>query len=216
MLSQGKCNCLKNYSEGGEMTRDELVEKIKPKRTFSFFGSLDLDLYTRARDTWLSMGAQSDEPLTVLFDSMGGDTFYSMKLGEVIKLLPCETIGIVLEASSAACTLLNYLTTRLITPAGRIFVHGAQPTERYMAGIKNDEHWWKRMRLLKKQLDEDDAQIRRLLSERSGLTEERVKQLVKRGNNLNYSIGAEEARELKLVDAIIPPDYKLFVPPKAG
>ncbi len=196
------------------MEKKELVElsqKISDKRTIPFFGSLDSPLYTLVRDKLLSMAADSIEPITILFDSNGGDTFFSFQLGDLIRLLSsCEVIGVVLEANSAACTVLQYCTTRLIVPSGRLFVHSNQPTEKGVAGIRYNEHWQERIKCMGEMIEEGNARLRQLFSERSGLPGGRIRKLMERGDNLLHQINAIEALELNLVDAIVPPDYRLY------
>jgi ATP-dependent protease ClpP protease subunit len=196
------------------MDRKELAAKISAKRTIPFFGTLDKDLYLLVRNALLNLAAASNKPITILFDSAGGGTFYSFQLGDLIRLIPCDVIGVVLEANSAACTLLQYCTKRLIVPSGRILIHNGQPTDAGFNGCKytSDENWELQMRNWANELKAGNANIRKLFCERSGLPESRWEELMKRGDELRYSLTANEALELKLVDEIIPPDFKLYIP----
>jgi ATP-dependent protease ClpP protease subunit len=196
------------------MDRKELAAKISAKRTIPFFGTLDKDLYLLVRNALLNLAAASNKPITILFDSAGGGTFYSFQLGDLIRLIPCDVIGVVLEANSAACTLLQYCTKRLIVPSGRILIHNGQPTDAGFNGCKytSDENWELQMRNWANELKSQNTHIRNLFCERSGLPQSRWEELMKRGDELRYSLTANEALELKLVDAIIPPDFKLYIP----
>ncbi len=115
------------------MDRKDLAIKMSAKRTIPFFGALDKDLDWLIESALLNLAATSSKPITLLFDSNGGGTFLSFQLGDIIRLLPCEVIGVVLQANSAACTVLQYCSKRLIVPSGIIFIHSSQPTD---AGLK--------------------------------------------------------------------------------
>jgi ATP-dependent protease ClpP protease subunit len=69
------------------------------------------------------------------------------------------------------------------------------------------------MELIDANLTHYDRKLQKLFSERTGASQERILELMKRGDNLSWPIFAEEALELKFVDSILPADYKLFFPP---
>lgn len=191
------------------MERKELFNKILPKRTIPIFGDINAELYFNARDELLRMGAESGEPITLLFDSGGGNLLFAMNLGDLIQTLQAEVIGVVLEAKSSAAILVQYCTKRLIIPSGRLLVHSSR--------FHMENCSYKFIEELVRNAAKDSLDYQRrmvaVLCSRSGLSEERVTELMKKGDDLIYLIYAAEAVELNLVDGILPADFKLFTQP---
>lgn len=195
------------------MERKDLINCILPKRMIPFMGKLDGDLYVAVRDALLKMSAESEEPITIFFDSKGGSTYMSLQLGDLIQMTKAPVIGLAMEANSAALTVLQYCHRRLIVPSGSVLMHSSQPTSDGITNYKHDEHWWERMKLLDEVTNKQNKQLKEMFVKKTGITPEKVALLLERGDNLDYPILAEEALTLNLIDAILPADYKLFVPP---
>lgn len=199
------------------MDRKEIIEKITPHRTMPLFGTIDGDLYCYARDHLTKMVCQSQsEPLTILIDSTGGDSFYGYQIGDIIGMLPVEVIGVAMEAKSAAFVILQRCAQRLIVPSGRLLIHSTQPTLGPVGTIMRlDERWQDKIEQIIKLTEKYRQQQIDLICSRSNLPPEKVIEITKQGDDpyFPYHIYAEEALKLNLVDGIVPADYKLFVPP---
>ncbi len=195
------------------MDRKELWAGVSPKRTIPVVGKIDNELYVVIRDLLWKMAAESPAPITLIFDSGGGEGFSAFQLGDVIKMIPNETIAIILDARSAAGILTQFCTKRLITASGRIFIHSGQPTPEAVTWCKMDQYWEESLAYLAQTVRRTREQALELFCSRTGLSLEKIQEITKRGDDHPYShIYAAEALELKLVDGILPSDYKIFIP----
>lgn len=191
------------------MERKALWESIAAKRTIPVVGKIDDELYVSIRDLLAKMSAESPAPIVLMFDSAGGGAFNAFQLGDLINILPNETIGIVFDARSSAGVLSQFCTKRLIVPSGRFLIHSPRS---YIDNCIDDEFAEERMRDALLMNTRYRKRTIDLFCSRTKMSEERVRELMKKGDNLPYYIYAEEALELKLVDAMVPADFKLFVP----
>jgi ATP-dependent protease ClpP protease subunit len=191
----------------------ELVKKISTTRTVPFFGKLDGDLYSLVRNSLLHLSKDSTKPITILFDSWGGITQFSLMLGDVVSRLPCEVTGVAIDARSAACTVLQCCHHRLIMPNGVLLVHSSKPNDQSFSGAKYEhrEDWG---RMFWGIIETQNVEIRKLFVQRTKLSEGRVNEIFMRGDQIDYPILAREAVELNLVDDVVSQDYKLFSFPK--
>ena len=195
------------------MDRKETFGAIVAKRTIPFFGKLDGELYVAVRDALMKMEAESTRPITIIFDSTGGNTSFSLWLGDLVSILNSEVTGIVFDASSAALILLQYCKHRMIVDSGSVFLHSSRLLPEAVATCRRDVSWKDRMEVWGKTEDRQNAQLRTLFCRKTGLAEEEVRRLMDRGDVLDYQICADEAIDLKLVDALLPDNYRLFMPP---
>ncbi len=201
------------------MDRKELIERLAPKRVMPFFGNVNLDLYCHTRDHLLKMVSESSLPITLLIDSTGGDVFIALQIVDLLRLLPVETIGVVIEAKSSAVFVLQGCTKRLIVPSGRIMIHSIQPVENPVwKMLTYDGDWEERINRLTKELKQYRRKAEELICSRTRLTAEQLADYTRRGDDPSfpYQIQPEEGLRLGLVDEILPASYKICVPPQSG
>ncbi|HZZ99774.1 MAG TPA: ATP-dependent Clp protease proteolytic subunit [Candidatus Paceibacterota bacterium] len=187
-----------------------MLDKIALKRTILVFGEIVPQTYCDIRDQLMKLASESSDPITILLDSNGGNYLCAIQLGDIIRHLPLVTIGIAIDAVSSALVILQYCTKRLIMPSGRVLIHSVRIEAK---NLSDDEHFEKRVEGFKKLHHSHTRRMIDLFHDRTGLSEERIRELIKRGDDLLYHIPSAEALELNMVDGIVPEDYKLLIPP---
>ena len=194
------------------MDRKILHEQLtKTSRTVPLVGRLDGELYATGRDAFLNLASQSEEPIKILFDSVGGDSFLSLQLGDLMRILPCKFIGVVLEASSAACTILQFCNQRLAVQSGRFLIHKntCTPDDKILR-FRDDELFGQKMEKVLQNLRSLDSRLVELFIYRTGFSEDEVKKWFSASDDFLSSFGVQEALRRKLIDDIVADDFRLF------
>ncbi len=192
------------------MNRKELAASLAKKRLIPFFLKVDAELFEIVQINLLNLAAESNDPITIYFHSEGGDGWLGHLLGQLIDHLPCNVIGIAEKAHSAACAVLQHCTERLILPAGMVLVHSVQPSPEFPFRIERGQYFHEQIEHCDHLMSWTQRLMRDHLIARTGLPEARIDEIIARGDNVGYLIVAEEAKELNLVDGILPADYKFF------
>lgn len=203
------------------MERSKLEALIRKTRTIPFYGDFNNELYGVMKNAITELSNISKKSIQIVFESPGGNTEQSLWLGELMRMSECKIFGIVLNASSAACTILQFCDQRLIVPSGRIFIHNSQPTKAALDMIEytTRKKWDRQSSIWGDLIEGQNAKIRQIFFEATGIKKKKWKKIMLKGTEYkNVYFDAKKALKMKLVDAIIPNDtlpngYKLFIPP---
>ncbi len=87
---------------------EPLSERFLKTRTVLLVGEVEKDLSEKVVRQLLLLDSMSDEPITLLIDSPGGDVYAGFSIFDVIRFInaPVRIVGIGLVASAAALILL--------------------------------------------------------------------------------------------------------------
>lgn len=164
------------------------------RRTVLLTGAIE---GTAARDVaaqLLALDAASDEPITVIIDSPGGELSGLFTIHDTMQSLtaPVHTRCVGVAASAAAVLLATGTGTRSATVNARVMLHqphGGIPNAR----AKDLEIAAKEFSFLKRRLEE-------ILAARTGQSLERIREDTDR----DYWMSAQEARAYGVIDEVVP------------
>jgi len=189
------------YEEGTEAEEkkaapkpDEMLqERFLKTRTILLTGEVDKDLSEKVIKNLLLLESISDEPITVLIDSPGGDVYAGFSIFDMIRFIkaPVRIVGMGLVASAAALILLAVPKERRFgLPNSSYLIH--QP----LSGIQGVAT---EIEIHARELEKTRERLNRIIAEATGQTVERVS----RDTDRDYWMNASEAAEYGLIEKII-------------
>lgn len=192
----------RNVFEEGTDTEDKkaapkpdemLQERFLKTRTILLTGEVDKDLSEKVIKNLLLLESISDEPITVLIDSPGGDVYAGFSIFDMIRFIkaPVRIVGMGLVASAAALILLAVPKERRFgLPNSSYLIH--QP----LSGIQGVAT---EIEIHARELEKTRERLNRIIAEATGQTIERVS----RDTDRDYWMNASEAAEYGLIEKII-------------
>jgi len=173
---------------------DEMLqERFLKTRTILLTGEVDKDLSEKVIKNLLLLESISDEPITVLIDSPGGDVYAGFSIFDMIRFIkaPVRIVGMGLVASAAALILLAVPKERRFgLPNSSYLIH--QP----LSGIQGVAT---EIEIHARELEKTRERLNRIIAEATGQTVERVS----RDTDRDYWMNASEAAEYGLIEKII-------------
>lgn len=180
---------------------DEMLqERFLKTRTILLTGEVDKDLSEKVIKNLLLLESISDEPITVLIDSPGGDVYAGFSIFDMIRFIkaPVRIVGMGLVASAAALILLAVPKERRFgLPNSSYLIH--QP----LSGIQGVAT---EIEIHARELEKTRERLNRIIAEATGQTIERVASDTDR----DYWMNASEATEYGLIEKIIDKRADLF------
>ena len=173
--------------------QDALSQKLLKTRTIILSGEINKELAERVIRQLLLLEADGDDPIKVFIDSPGGDADAGYAIYDMIRFVKPDvyTIGMGLVASAGAIILLAAPKDRRIAlPNSHYLIH--QPLSG-MRGVATE------IEIHANELEKLRIKINKMISEETGVDEEKVSQDTDR----DYWMNAEEAMEYKLVSTIV-------------
>ncbi len=136
-------------------------------------------------------------PVKLHIASDGGEAVAGLHIYDLLRLYPGDITGVVEGAArSMAAVILQACKTRHILRHSVILVHGMRKSLALTVDELNDP---KEVQEVIRRANEVQAQVYRILSERTKKSMDEIKALCAR----NMDMGAEEAKALGLVDEIL-------------
>jgi len=173
---------------------DEMLqERFLKTRTILLTGEVDKDLSEKVIKNLLLLESISDEPITVLIDSPGGDVYAGFSIFDMIRFIkaPVRIVGMGLVASAAALILLAVPKERRFgLPNSSYLIH--QP----LSGIQGVAT---EIEIHARELEKTRERLNRIIAEATSQTVERVS----RDTDRDYWMNASEAAEYGLIEKII-------------
>ncbi len=173
---------------------DEMLqERFLKTRTILLTGEVDKDLSEKVIKNLLLLESISDEPITVLIDSPGGDVYAGFSIFDMIRFIkaPVRIVGMGLVASAAALILLAVPKERRFgLPNSSYLIH--QP----LSGIQGVAT---EIEIHARELEKTRERLNRIIAEATGQTVERVS----KDTDRDYWMNASEAAEYGLIEKII-------------
>jgi ATP-dependent Clp protease protease subunit len=171
---------------------DALAERFLKTRTILLSGEIDKESAERFVRHLLLLESLSDEPITVLIDSPGGDADAGFAMYDMIRFVKPEVrlVGMGLVASAAALVLLAVpKERRLGLPNSHYLIH--QP----LSGIRGVAT---EIEIHARELDKTKDRINKVIAEATGQSLERVK----KDTDRDFWMNAEEAAAYGLISKI--------------
>ena len=172
---------------------DPLAHKFLKTRQILLSGEINKALAEKIVRQILVLEADSNEPIRIFIDSPGGDADAGFAIFDMIRFVnaPGYTIGMGLVASAGSIILLAApLERRFALPNSHYLIH--QP----LSGIKGVAT---EIEIHALELEKMRVRINELISKETGLPVERVS----KDTDRDFWMNASEAREYKLVSAVI-------------
>lgn len=172
---------------------EPLNERFLKTRTVLLVGEIDKDLSEKVVRQLLLLESISEEPITLLIDSPGGDVYAGFSIFDVIRFIkaPVRIVGIGLVASAAALILIAVPKDRRFgLPNSSYLIH--QPLSG-MNGVATD------IEIHAKELERIRLHINELLAEATGQALEKII----KDTDRDFWMNAQEAMQYGLIGKVI-------------
>lgn len=163
-------------------------------RTLYIYGEINSDLAARIGKAivWLNSIDNAKEIVSYI-ESSGGDVRAGLDIYDIIKHSRAPVTGIVYRmANSMAAVILQACKTRKAMPHSEILAHGINVRRPLYDLENNAKEVLKGSKYLQKRIE-------KIISQRTGLTLEKTRKLLREGKSLRPS----EAKEIGLIDEIV-------------
>ncbi|MEN6491417.1 MAG: ATP-dependent Clp protease proteolytic subunit [Rectinema sp.] len=172
---------------------EPLSERFLKTRTVLLVGEVDKDLSEKVVRQLLLLDSISDEPITLLIDSPGGDVYAGFSIFDVIRFIkaPVRIVGIGLVASAAALILIAVPQDRRFgLPNSSYLIH--QPLSG-MNGVATE------IEIHARELEKTRVRINELIAEATGQPLEKIT----KDTDRDFWMNASEASQYGLIGKVI-------------
>jgi len=172
---------------------EPLSERFLKTRTVLLVGEVDKDLSEKVVRQLLLLDSISDEPITLLVDSPGGDVYAGCSIFDVIRFIkaPVRIVGIGLVASAAALILIAVPKDRRFgLPNSSYLIH--QPLSG-MNGVATE------IEIHARELEKTRVRINEILAEATGQPLEKIT----KDTDRDFWMNASEASQYGLIGKVI-------------
>ncbi|MCX7025965.1 MAG: ATP-dependent Clp protease proteolytic subunit [Spirochaetes bacterium] len=172
---------------------DMLSERFLKTRTILLTGEVDKDLSEKVIRQLLLLESTSEEPITILIDSPGGDVYAGFSIFDMIRFVkvPVRIVGMGLIASAAALILLSVPKERRFSlPNSSYLIH--QPLSG-IQGVATD------IEIHARELEKTKARLNAIVAEATGQSLERVSHDTDR----DYWMNSDEALAYGLISKTV-------------
>jgi len=172
---------------------EPLSERFLKTRTVLLVGEVDKDLSEKVVRQLLLLDSMSEEPITLLIDSPGGDVYAGFSIFDVIRFIkaPVRIAGIGLVASAAALILLAVpKEQRFGLPNSSYLIH--QPLSG-MNGVATE------IEIHARELEKTRARINEIIAEATGQQLEKIT----KDTDRDFWMNASEAMQYGLIGKVI-------------
>jgi ATP-dependent Clp protease protease subunit len=172
---------------------EPLSERFLKTRTVLLVGEVDKDLSEKVVRQLLLLDSMSEEPITLLIDSPGGDVYAGFSIFDVIRFIkaPVRIVGIGLVASAAALILLAVPRERRFgLPNSSYLIH--QPLSG-MNGVATE------IEIHARELEKTRARINEIIAEATGQPLEKIT----KDTDRDFWMNAPEAMQYGLIGKVI-------------
>lgn len=189
-------------SEDAETKKPEepMSERFLKTRTVLLVGEVEKDLSEKVVRQLLLLDSISEEPITLLIDSPGGDVYAGFSIFDVIRFIksPVKIVGIGLVASAAALILIAVQKERRFgLPNSSYLIH--QPLSG-MNGVATE------IEIHARELEKTRARINEIIAEATGQPLEKIT----KDTDRDFWMNAAEATEYGLIGKVISSKQELI------
>jgi ATP-dependent Clp protease protease subunit len=191
-----------------EISNEGLKEKLLRQRRVLIGGRIESKTMRLVVEVLLQLDAASDDVITLIISSDGGDAEVSSSFMDLITALNSPVDGLVLDvAGSGGANILQACRKRMMLPHSRIFCHFARHTwtmrpDLGLALNRKAYEWMER------EVAEEWEETKKLYHR---VDKEFLDTIFKVGEEYGINIYPRQALEIGLIDEIVT-DFKLFAP----
>lgn len=188
------------------MERKEFDESLAKKRIVLLDGDIDQENVNRVRFLLAFLNTQSTEEIKLVIDSSGGSVEQGLFLFDALKLSKAPIIGIVNgRCDSTALVVLQGCKKRVATKHSLFFTHFISHSIKFIL----DEDFEKKISAFIEEGKRNQQYFEEILSQRTGKTVDKIKELMKGGEETRKILSSQEAKEIVLIDEVVE-EYNLF------
>ena len=186
-----------------KLEREEFEEYLLRKRVLLLEGEITREKAMDLRRKLLFLSSKSKEEIKIIIDTPGGEVIAALFLYEFISHLDAPVVCIINgECSSSGVVVLQGAKKRFATESSFFYLHPlAVSFEKEPIVI--DERAEERVKDKLRGAEERQKIIYNILIKKTNRTLEEIKE------KENKVIFAREAKELGLIDEVLPDDYKI-------
>lgn len=174
-------------------TEEPMSERFLKTRTVLLVGEVEKELSEKVVRQLLLLDSMSDEPITLLIDSPGGDVYAGFSIFDIIRFInaPVRIVGIGLVASAAALVLLAAPRERRFgLPNSSYLIH--QPLSG-MNGVATE------IEIHARELEKTRTRINEIIAEATGQPLEKIT----RDTDRDFWMNAAEAVQYGLISKVV-------------
>ena len=183
------------------MKRKKIDEALLERRVLLLDGDIDREKVDKLRFGLVALNCKStEEEIKLVVDSPGGDIQPASWLYDCMQVMSAPVTGIVNgRCESAAFYPLLGCSKRLATAHSQFFLHLPARTVKIALNADFD----RKVAIEKKEAIGILKRLEQLLAERSGQSLEKIRELMREGEELQRIIFAQEAKDLGFIDEVI-------------
>ncbi len=182
-----------NEDTESKKLEEPMSERFLKTRTVLLVGEVEKELSEKVVRQLLLLDSISEEPITLLIDSPGGDVYAGFSIFDVIRFInaPVKIVGIGLVASAAALILLAVPKERRFgLPNSSYLIH--QPLSG-MNGVATE------IEIHARELEKTRARINEIIAEATGQSLEKIT----KDTDRDFWMNASEATEYGLIGKVV-------------
>lgn len=183
---------------------------LESKRVVALDGRIDTDMIDNVLEHLLQLQILSNEPITLVINSGGGNSTAALRLCDFIEHVLVAPVHayVIGECSSAATLILLYCEKRFCTRFSYFVVHSGTLNG---VTIPIDNTSPKQVEDLLKEVERDREQAVDLYMSKLRLSRKKVERLIARGDQrFNEALHAAEAIEVGLIHEILEDKIPIF------
>lgn len=156
----------------------------------------------------VKLDMQSNDPITILLESGGGDVYPTHQLEDMIQAVnsPVDVIALG-DCCSMAVDLMQMCRTRMSLPSSRFLVHYIRHVQKWICD--DPERLETDLSYFRERIREIHERRLSLYTKRTGLPVEKILEMFRHGEIHEAKFSAQQAIELRLIDKIVT-DFKFF------
>jgi len=175
---------------------DRLHMDLLAKRIIAVEGDIDDRMGMYVHEAILRLMAVGSPPIKVLITSNGGSVFVGLAIYDLLRTYSGKSTGCIFGfAKSMGVIILQGCDERLCARHSLATIHHVSQREVNLDVLRDEE----RLTKVREELEADQARLYKILSDRTGRSEEEVRVKCEVGRDLS----SEEALEFGLIDKIV-------------
>jgi len=190
-------------------TFNQIIGYMTAMRRIPIVDDIDEKLMNQVGAMLLQLDYQSNDPITLLLHSRGGDCENGLYLENIIRGLNSPVHGLVVgRASSMAVDILQMCSKRMMLPQARLFCHFVR-TGGFKVISNRDDFSESDANAIRRWVLETQRRREQLYVNRTGRTLEDIRKIFDQGEHYNIDLNSDEAIQEKFADEIVT-DFKFF------
>lgn len=190
------------------MKDERALRRLAKKGILSLVGDVKEEKLAELKKLLVMMQLEGRKEAKLVIDTNGGEGANALMFADAVALLSLELTGLVVgKCYSAGIIILQACHKRLATPHSRFLIHFGSGSGHFTYR-GDDEEFTRLFQTVLASAKDFLASHVAHIARRSGLTSERVLELMRNGDKNDRFLSAAEALEFNFIDEIVT-DFKL-------